>query len=135
MPTCAGEQPWLVSQATVNDCGATMRAEAALRRPPLVVVQRVRVVHRLHPAPDVVEGDGLLQLAGLHGHAHVLVEVGGVEGGRSSRHRSPAVGVDGFGGEALRSTSATRASSRTLVSLLVIGISPSSKNRTRLGTL
>ena len=24
MPTWAGEQPWLVSQVTVNDCGATM---------------------------------------------------------------------------------------------------------------
>ena len=32
-------------------------------------------------------------------------------------------------------TSASRASSRTLVSLPVMGISPSSKNRTRLGTL
>ena len=24
LPICAGEQPWLVSVATVNDCGATM---------------------------------------------------------------------------------------------------------------
>ena len=23
-PTCAGEHPWLVSVATVNDCGATI---------------------------------------------------------------------------------------------------------------
>src|SRR5579884_3356422 len=55
--------------------------ETALLRPPLVVVQGVRVVHALHPAADVVDRHRLLQLSGLHGHAHVPVEVGRVEAG------------------------------------------------------
>ena len=118
-------------------------APPALGRPPLVVVQRVGVVHGLHPAPDVVERHGLLQLAGPHGHAHVLVEVGHVErgarwparsGGLVGAHRSPSAGVT----PAVASracTSSSRASSRTLASLPVMGISSSSKNRTCLGTL
>src|SRR3546814_8081543 len=103
---------------------------------PLVVVERVRVVHRLHPPADVVERHRLLQLAGLHRHAHVLVEVRRVEHGLVG-------GVGGLGaghGAPFRSarrwwTRARRASSRTLVSLGVMGISPSAKNSTRLGTL
>jgi hypothetical protein len=55
-PTWAGEQPWLVSHATVNDCGATSSPKRLFGVPLLVVVERVRVVHRLHPPADVGAG-------------------------------------------------------------------------------
>ena len=132
LPICAGEQPWLVSVATVNDCGATMRAEVALGRPALVVVQRVRVVHALHEPPDVVDRDRLLELAGLHRHAHPPVEVGDVETGLVGRS---SVVVIRRAPLRRASTSASSSVSRTLVSLPVIGISPSAKNSTRFGTL
>ena len=68
-------------------------AEPALGGPPLVVVQRVRVVHRLHPASDVADRHRLLELARHDRHAHVSFEIGDVEatvGLVRFRHEAPS---------------------------------------------
>jgi hypothetical protein len=99
-------------------------AEPAGRREHLVVMQGVRIVHALDPAADVVQSDRVLQLARHHRHAHVMLEIGDVE-----------LVVDAVAHPRRSSTIVSNSASRTLVSLAVIGISPSSKNKTRFGTL
>ena len=62
VPTWAGG-PVAVAGADHERLRRDDPAEATLGRALLVVVERVRVLHALHPAPDVGRGDGLLQLA------------------------------------------------------------------------
>ena len=109
--------------------------EAALGGPALVVVQRVGVVHRLGPAPDVAAGDVVVELPWAHGHAHVAVEVGGVEHGIG--RTSGFLRVDGRAAAVERRAvaMAMSTSSRTLASPLVVGSSPAAKNSTMRGTL
>ncbi len=62
----------------------------ACRRHLVVVVDRVGVLHALHPPSDVRHRDGLLELAPADGSPHVAVHVAGVEHDcvADLRHRS-----------------------------------------------
>ena len=91
----------------------------------LVVVQRVGVVHGLHPTPDVVDGDGLLELPGMHRHAHVTVEIGSVQTTVDS-----SLIVFALAGQASRVITSGRVRRRALwCRCEVMGISPGVKNK------
>ena len=84
VPWIAGPAPWLSLVQTHEGLRRDEAAEAALRRAGLVEVQRVRVLHALDPAADVVGGDGILELAAAEGNADPAVDVGGVEVGEAA---------------------------------------------------
>ena len=69
--------------AVVGADGERLRAdetpEAALRGERLVEVERVRVLHALRPAPDVVRGDRVLQVGAPERHTDPAVDVRRVE--------------------------------------------------------
>ena len=75
LPTMAGPAPWPTSQQIVNDCGATMRPNRRLRGEHVVVVERVGVLHALHPTADVVHRDRLFELPTADGLAEMTVDV------------------------------------------------------------
>jgi hypothetical protein len=54
--------------------------ETAFRREFIIVVNTVGVVHGLGPAADIIVRQRLLEAARLNRFAHVVVEVGTVQG-------------------------------------------------------
>jgi len=68
-------------------------AEAALRGVGLVEVERVRVLHRLRPAPNVVRADGLLQLSAAERDADPAVDIRRVERDVGCHMRCPSAAL------------------------------------------